>query len=89
MFQSSSATKSSKNLMYLTKIQQDLLLSGLSELGLSVRTQNQLESVGVFTVENLLMLTREQLMDVPNIGAKTVEDIFKALEEFGFHRTKK
>lgn len=73
----------------LTERQAELLTSGLSELGLPVRTQNQLESVGIYTIEQLLMTQQTKLMAVPNIGDKTISEIFLSLEKVGFYRDSK
>jgi DNA-directed RNA polymerase subunit alpha len=57
-----------------------------AEIGLSVRTTNCLEEKGIFTVEDLLHCTREDLLGISNFGEKTLEEVFKALEGVGFHR---
>ncbi len=57
-----------------------------AEIGLSVRTTNCLEEKGVFTVEDLLNSTREELLSISNFGEKTLEEVYKALEGIGFHR---
>jgi DNA-directed RNA polymerase subunit alpha len=61
----------------------------LAEIDLSVRTVNCLEEQGIFTVEDLLKCTRQRLLEVPNLGEKTLETIYDALEKLGFHRTSK
>ncbi len=58
----------------------------LSEIGLSVRTCNTLEAKGVFTVNDLLHCTREDLLAISNFGEKTLEEVFKCLEDIGFVR---
>lgn len=57
-----------------------------AEIGLSVRTTNCLEERGIFTVRDLLSSTREDLLSISNFGEKTLEEVFAALEEFGFYR---
>ena len=61
---------------------------GLStaEIGLSVRTTNCLEERGIFTVNDLLNCTREDLLSISNFGEKTLEEVYKALEGIGFCR---
>jgi DNA-directed RNA polymerase subunit alpha len=59
----------------------------LAEIGLIVRTVNCLEDEGIFTVEDLLTCTREELLRIPNLGEKTLETIYEALEKLGFHAT--
>lgn len=57
-----------------------------AEIGLSVRTTNCLEERGVFTVNDLLHCTREDLLSISNFGEKTLEEVYKALESVGFYR---
>jgi DNA-directed RNA polymerase subunit alpha len=57
-----------------------------AEIGLSVRTTNCLEERGIFTVEDLLHCTREDLLSISNFGEKTLEEVYKALESVGFYR---
>lgn len=57
-----------------------------AEIGLAVRTTNCLEERGVFTVNDLLHCTREDLLSISNFGEKTLEEVYKALEAIGFYR---
>src|SRR3954470_13642378 len=57
-----------------------------AEIGLAVRTTNCLEERGVFTVDDLLHCTREDLLSISNFGEKTLEEVYKALENVGFYR---
>ena len=57
-----------------------------AEIGLTVRTTNCLEERGVFTVEDLLNCTREDLLSISNFGEKTLEEVYLALESIGFYR---
>jgi DNA-directed RNA polymerase subunit alpha len=57
-----------------------------AEIGLAVRTTNCLEERGVFTVYDLLHCTREDLLSISNFGEKTLEEVYKALENIGFYR---
>ena len=57
-----------------------------AEIGLSVRTTNCLEERGIFTVEDLLNCTPQDLLSISNFGEKTLEEVYKALEGFGFQR---
>ncbi len=61
----------------------------LAEIDLSVRTINCLEEDKIFTVFDLLQCTRERLLQIPNLGEKTVETVYAALEEIGFYRSLK
>lgn len=60
-----------------------------AEIGLSVRTTNCLEERGIFTVNDLLHCTREDLLGISNFGEKTLEEVYKSLENVGFRRTLK
>ena len=57
-----------------------------AEIGLSVRTTNCLEEKGIFTVQDLLNCTREDLLGISNFGEKTLEEVFAALEGIDFVR---
>ncbi len=57
-----------------------------AEIGLSVRTTNCLEEKGIFTVEDLLHCTRDDLLSISNFGEKTLEEVYHALESIGFYR---
>jgi DNA-directed RNA polymerase subunit alpha len=65
---------------------QDRLEMSTAEIGLAVRTTNCLEEKGVFTVNDLLHCTREDLLSISNFGEKTLDEVFKALENVGFKR---
>lgn len=57
-----------------------------AEIGLAVRTTNCLEEKGVFTVNDLLHCTRDDLLSISNFGEKTLEEVYRALEGIGFRR---
>jgi DNA-directed RNA polymerase subunit alpha len=57
-----------------------------AEIGLAVRTTNCLEERGVFTVDDLLHCTREDLLSISNFCEKTLEEVYRALERVGFFR---
>ena len=58
----------------------------LAEIGLSVRTTNCLDEQGVSTVADVLRCKRSDLLNIPNFGEKTLEEVFDALERLGFVR---
>jgi DNA-directed RNA polymerase subunit alpha len=72
----------------LQKIDNRLELS-LAEIDLSVRTVNCLEEDKIFTVQDLLQCTPERLLRITNLGEKTIEVIYAALEKIGFSRSPK
>ena len=67
----------------------DKLEMSTAEIGLSVRTTNCLEERGIFTVEDLLNSTPEELLSISNFGEKTLQEVYKALEGIGFYRRSK
>ncbi|MDG2410149.1 MAG: DNA-directed RNA polymerase subunit alpha C-terminal domain-containing protein [Pirellulales bacterium] len=64
----------------------DRLEMSTAEIGLSVRTTNCLEERGIFTVNDLLKCSPEDLLDISNFGEKTLEEVYSALETIGFYR---
>ena len=64
----------------------DKLDMSTAEIGLSVRTTNCLEERGIFTVNDLLHCTRDDLLSISNFGEKTLQEVYKALEGIGFYR---
>ena len=64
----------------------DRLELSLAEIDLAVRTVNGLEEERIFTVRDLLSCKPERLLAIPNLGEKTLETIFTALEKIGFDR---
>jgi DNA-directed RNA polymerase subunit alpha len=64
----------------------DKLEMSTAEIGLTVRTTNCLEERGIFTVNDLLHCTREDLLSISNFGEKTLEEVYKALDGIGFCR---
>ncbi|MBP86583.1 MAG: DNA-directed RNA polymerase subunit alpha [Planctomycetaceae bacterium] len=57
-----------------------------AEIGLSVRTTNCLEERGIFTVQDLLNCTPDDLLSISNFGEKTLEEVYASLEGVGFYR---
>ena len=68
------------------RLTQERLELPTAEIGLSVRTTNCLEEKGIFTVRDLLNSTPGQLLGIANFGEKTLDEVYKALEKFGFYR---
>ncbi len=68
------------------RILRERLEMSTAEIGLTVRTTNCLEDRGIFTVRDLLNCTPDDLLSISNFGEKTLEEVYKALEEFGFPR---
>ena len=57
-----------------------------AEIGLTVRTTNCLEERGIFSVEDLLNCTPDDLLSISNFGDKTLTEVYSALSNIGFHR---
>lgn len=68
------------------RLMQERLEMSTAEIGLTVRTTNCLEERGIFTVRDLLNSTPDQLLSIANFGEKTLDEVYKALEKFGFYR---
>ncbi len=68
--------------------QREKLELSTAEIGLTVRTTNCLEERGIFTVRDLLNCRPEDLLGISNFGEKTLEEVYKALEEMGFRRVR-
>jgi DNA-directed RNA polymerase subunit alpha len=64
----------------------DRLDMSLAEIGLTVRTTNCLEERGIFTVRDLLNCKPQFLLSISNFGEKTLEEVYKSLENVGFFR---
>ena len=57
----------------------------LSELHLSVRASNCLESENINTVRDLVTLNEDQLLEVRNFGETTLTEVLQKLTELGLH----
>ena len=68
------------------RLMKERLELSTAEIGLTVRTTNCLEEKGIFTVRELLNSTPETLLSISNFGEKTLEEVYLALEKFGFRR---
>jgi DNA-directed RNA polymerase subunit alpha len=57
----------------------------LSELNLSVRASNCLESENIMTVRDLVTRTEDQLLEVRNFGETTLSEVRHKLRDLGLH----
>lgn len=64
---------------------EEVLDESVSFIGLSVRTNNQLERKGITTIRELLSCSKEDLMKTRNFGEKSYEEVMKALRATGFY----
>lgn len=68
------------------RLRKERLELSIAEMKLSVRTTNCLEETGILTVRDLLNATPKRLLNISNFGEKTLDEVYAALEELGFHR---
>jgi DNA-directed RNA polymerase subunit alpha len=68
------------------QLMRERLEMSTAEIGLTVRTTNCLEERGIFSVNDLLHATREDLLSISNFGEKTLEEVYSSLEKIGFYR---
>jgi len=61
------------------------LALSLSELNLSVRAGNCLESENIMTVRDLVTRTEDQLLEVRNFGETTLTEVRNKLRDLGLH----
>ena len=54
----------------------------IDNIGLSVRSSNALHRAGVNTVEEMLQYDEESLLQIRNLGAKSVKEILGRIQEF-------
>ncbi|WAM01175.1 hypothetical protein NWE60_00610 [Mycoplasmopsis felis] len=53
-------------------------------LGLSVRSLNALRKASIKKVSQLTSMRKEDLENIKNLGKKSVDEIIKKIEEFGY-----
>lgn len=63
----------------------ELDIDYVSELEFTVRTDNVLNSIGILTVYDLVQKTERDLMKVPNMGKKSLNEIKDVLKSKGLH----
>lgn len=52
---------------------------GIERLGLSVRSKNALKRAGIFAIEDLVKLSKDDLCKIKNIGTKSVNEILDVI----------
>lgn len=60
----------------------DIRTISIEEIGLSVRSLNALRRAEVFTVGDMLQYTEETLMQIRNLGRKSVQEILEKIAEY-------
>jgi DNA-directed RNA polymerase alpha subunit len=71
--------------MWTREVLKDALDMPLVEFGLSTKTVNRLEEVGIIRVRDLLKSNKAVLMAIPSFGSKSFEEVIIALREHGFY----
>ncbi len=69
--------------------QQKALFMSIEELDLSVRPLNCLKRAGIFTVEDLIKKTEEDMLKVRNLGRKSLDEVVSKLKELNLELVKK
>lgn len=64
--------------------QQKVLEMTIEDMDLSVRSYNCLKRAGINTVEDLTKKSKDDMLKVRNLGLKSLEEVIKKLESFGF-----
>jgi DNA-directed RNA polymerase subunit alpha len=75
-------TKSSQNVELDESY--NILFEPIETLNLRSRSFNALDRAGIRYVGELVLMGKEKLSNVKNLGAKSLEEIFEKLEEIGF-----
>lgn len=57
----------------------------IDDLELTVRSANALKSEGIMTVRDLVSLSEEAFMSLPNLGKKSLTEVLEALENHHLH----
>ena len=60
----------------------DIRTISIEEIGLSVRSLNALRRAEVLTVGDMLQHTEESLMQIRNLGRKSVQEILEKIAEY-------
>jgi DNA-directed RNA polymerase subunit alpha len=56
------------------------------EIDIPIRIANALEKKGIFTVRDLLMKKPEDITNIDNLGERSLQNIYEALEKIGYFR---
>jgi DNA-directed RNA polymerase subunit alpha len=62
----------------------NILFEPIENLNLRSRSFNALDRAGIRYIGELILMGKEKLSNVKNLGAKSIEEIFEKLEEIGF-----
>jgi DNA-directed RNA polymerase subunit alpha len=62
----------------------NILFEPIDTLNLRSRSFNALDRAGIKFVGELVLMGKEKIANIKNLGAKSLEEIFEKLEEIGF-----
>jgi len=66
----------------------NVLFEPIDSLNLRSRSYNALDRAGIRFIGELVLMGKEKIANIKNLGAKSLEEIFEKLEEAGFGLTK-
>ena len=69
--------------------QKKTLYMSIEELDLSVRPLNCLKRAGIFTVEDLIRKTEDEMLKVRNLGRKSLDEVIEKLNKLGLSLSNK
>lgn len=67
------------------EISTSIVNAPIDDLELTVRSANALKSEGIMSVKDLVTLSEEAFMSLPNLGKKSLTEVLEALENHGLH----
>ena len=68
--------------------QQQILKMAIEEMDLSVRSYNCLKRANIHTVEDLTKKTEDDMLNVRNLGRKSLDEVIQKLESYGLALSK-
>ena len=81
--QEKSSAKEDKDEASVAEVDPEVLKTRVESLGISIRTQHALSLANIRTVGGLARKKEKDLLDIAGLGAKGIQEIKKALGEFG------
>ena len=66
----------------------NILFESIDNLNLRSRSYNALDRAGIKFIGELVLMGKEKIANIKNLGAKSLEEIFEKLEEIGFSLNK-
>ena len=76
-------TKKEGEALHRAEVDSEVLKTRIESLDISARTQNALSNVNIRTVGGLARKKEKDLLEIEGLGAKGIQEIRKALGEFG------